>query len=139
MRPLKYKAYIKEYDRVANVEQLELLAGGKVQSIAVSDWELTDEVYRFTQGQFELMEYTGQHDDKGNDVYTGHIIKCSENHTLKCLRGLKVEVVWDDVFLTYGIDTPTKEGFISLSGINEYTVIGNIYENKELINETTKI
>ena len=134
MRPLKYKAYIKDYNQIADVEILELLPNGKAQSVIIRDDELNEEVYRVTQGQFELLEFTGQHDNEGDEVYTGYVIKCSEYHTLKCLRGIRAEVIWDNDFLTYGIDTPTREGFISLSETNEYSIIGNIYENKELLN-----
>lgn len=64
MRSMKYKAYIKDYNQIADVEILELLPNGEVQSIVVSDWELTNEVYRLTQGQFVLMEFTNYFDTK---------------------------------------------------------------------------
>nr|DAT32326.1 MAG TPA: hypothetical protein [Caudoviricetes sp.] len=50
MRPLKYKAYIKDYDQIADVEILELLPNGEVQSVVIHDDELNEEVYRLTQG-----------------------------------------------------------------------------------------
>ena len=103
MRPLKYKAYIKDYDQIADVEQLELLAGGKVQSIVVSDWELTDEVYRFTQGQFALMEFTNYFDTNENEVYSGQIIECDPKRNVKVLQGFRGVVVWGDTYKTYGI------------------------------------
>ena len=133
MRPLKYKAYIKEYDRIVDVEILELLPNGEAQSIVVSDWELTDEVYRFTKGQFALMEFTGLLDTNKNDVYSGYIIECGTKHNAKAIHNFRAKVIWDKEYATYGIDTPT-EGFLSLSDINEYTIIGNIYENKGLLN-----
>lgn len=133
MRPLKYKAYVKDYDRIANVEQLELLAGGKVQSIAVSDWELTDEVYRFTQGQFALMEFTGYLDSNYNDVYSGQIIECDPKRNVKVLQGFRGVVVWGDTYKTYGIEHPT-EAFCPLWHLDGFKIIGNIYQDKELLN-----
>lgn len=133
MRPLKYKAYIKEYDQIAEVEQLELLPNGEVQSIVVDDWELTDEVYRFTQGQFELMEFAGLLDIEKNEVYSGHIIRCSTKHNTKAIRGFIAEVIWDKEYATYGINHP-DEDFFPLWDIYGYEIIGNIYQDKELLN-----
>lgn len=132
MRPLKYKAYVREYGRIVEVEQLELLAGGEVQSIVVSDWEITEETHRFTKGQFELMEFTGFRDTESNEVYSGHIIECGISHNDKAIRGFKAKVVWDNVYATFGIEHP-KEGFFPLCDIYGYEVIGNIYRDKELL------
>ncbi len=132
MKPIKYKAYIREYDRIAEVEQLELLANGEVQSIVVSDWETTDNTYRFTKGQFELMELTGYLDDNQNEVYSGHILKCGAKHNVKVLHNLQAKVVWDKQYATHGIVHP-KEGFFPLWNIYDYEIIGNAYQNKELI------
>lgn len=133
MRSLKYRAYIKDYDRIANVEQLELLAGGKVQSIAVSDWELTDEVYRLTQGQFVLMEFTNYFDTNENEVYAGQIIECDPKRNVKVLQGFRGVVVWGDTYKTYGIEHPT-EAFCPLWHLDGFKIIGNIYQDKELLN-----
>ncbi len=134
MRNIKYKAYIKDYDRIAEVEQLDLLASGEVHSIVVADWELTDEVYRFTKGQFELMESTGFLDSNNKDVYTNHIIKCDAKHNIKVIRGFIAKVVWDKVYATYGIEHPDK-GFFPLWNIDGYEIIGNVYQDKELLND----
>jgi yopX protein len=133
MRPLKYKAYIKDYDQIAEVEQLELLPNGKVQSIVVSDWELTDEVYRFTQGQFVLMEFTGYTDSADNDIYSGQIIECDPKRNVKVLQGFRGVVVWGDTYKTYGIEHPT-EAFCPLWHLDGFKIIGNIYQDKELLN-----
>ena len=134
MRPLKYKAYIKEYDRIANVEQIELLASGEVQSIVVSDWELTDEVYRFTKGQFALMESTGYIDSADNEVYSGQIIECGVKDNVKVFQGFKAVVVWGSTYKTYGIEHPT-EGFCPLWHLYGFKVIGSIYQDKELLDD----
>nr|DAR21531.1 MAG TPA: YopX protein [Caudoviricetes sp.] len=133
MKLLKYKAYIREYDVVAEVEQLELLPNGKVQSIVVSDWELTDEVYSFTQGQFALMEFTGYIDSADNEVYSGQIIECDPKRNVKVLQGFRGVVVWGDTYKTYGIEHPT-EAFCPLWHLDGFKIIGNIYQDKELLN-----
>lgn len=133
MKPLKYKAYIKDYDQIADVEQLELLPNGEVQSIVVSDWELTDEVYRFTQGQFTLMEFTNYFDTNENEVYAGQIIECDPKRNVKVLQGFRGVVVWGEPYKTYGIEHPT-EAFCPLWHLDGFKIIGNIYQDKELLN-----
>jgi yopX protein len=134
MRSLKYKAYIKEYDVIAEVEQLELLPNGEVQSIVVADWELTDEVYRFTQGQFVLMDFTNYFDANGDEIYSGQIIECDAKHNVKVLQGFKAVVVWGNTYKTYGIEHPT-EAFCPLWHLDGFKIIGSIYQDKELFNE----
>jgi yopX protein len=134
MRPLKYKAYIREYNRIADVEILELLPNGEVQSVVIADDELNEEVYRVTKGQFELMEFTGFLDTNKNGGYSGHIIECDTKHNVKTIQGFRAKVVWDHIYATFGIDHP-NEGFFPLWNICGFTIIGNIYQNKELLND----
>ena len=131
MRKIKYKAYIREYDKIVNVEQLELLPNGEVQSIVVADWELTDEVYRFTQGQFVLMDFTNYLDANGDEIYSGQIIECDVKHNV---QGFKAVVVWGNTYKTYGIEHPT-EAFCPLWHLDGFKIIGSIYQDKELLNE----
>ena len=134
MRKIKYKAYIREYDKIVNVEQLELLPNGEVQSIGVADWELTDEVYRFTQGQFVLMDFTNYLDANGDEIYSGQIIECDVKHNVKVFQGFKAVVVWGNTYKTYGIEHPT-EAFCPLWHLDGFKIIGSIYQDKELLNE----
>ena len=134
MRKIKYKAYIREYDKIVNVEQLELLPNGEVQSIVVADWELTDEVYRFTQGQFVLMDFTNYLDANGDEIYSGQIIECYVKHNVTVFQGFKAVVVWGNTYKTYGIEHPT-EAFCPLWHLDGFKIIGSIYQDKELLNE----
>ena len=134
MRNIKYKAYIREYDKIADVEILEVLPNGEVQSVVIHDDELNEEVYRVTQGQFELMEFTNYLDANGDEIYSGQIIECDVKHNVKVFQGFKAVVVWGDTYKTYGIEHPT-EAFCPLWHLCGFKIIGSIYQDKELLNE----
>ncbi len=70
----------------------------------------------------KLMQYTGLKDKNGREIYEGDI--------LKDLDGNKEEVIWDEgcVFIKHQDGT---SDFISVR--NYFEIIGNIYENPELL------
>jgi hypothetical protein len=55
MRSLKYRAYIKDYNKVVNVDRLGLNWDGSVQEIIVSEKDLEGK-----NEQFELMQYISE-------------------------------------------------------------------------------
>lgn len=129
MRNIKYKAYIKDYKQIADVEILELLPNGEVQSVVIRDNELNEEVYRVTQGQFALMEFIEHWDIEGNEVYTGHIVSF-----LASGRNYIGVVEWDNSSASYTLKT--KDHYNEyFNEVDNLKVLGNIYENKELLNE----
>nr|DAW81531.1 MAG TPA: YopX protein [Caudoviricetes sp.] len=133
MRNIKYKAYIREYDKIVNVEQLELLPSGEVQSIVITDEELAEEPYRFTRGQFEPMEFIDLCDSKGIEIYTGNIVKIVTTQTNEKRIG---EVIYYKGNAMYLVETTMEDYFTFMSSdIKSVEVLGNIYESKELLNE----
>jgi len=82
-----------------------------------------------------LMQFTGLKDKNGKEIYEGDIVKI----------GINYEVVWDKY--RWGIKKEYRDG-VHIVGLtktnlgyykNETEVIGNIYENKNLIKETNGI
>ena len=75
----------------------------------------------------ELMQYTGVKDKNGKEIYEGDIIIC------KYGPQIAMEVKWvDEGFRTLGkYDGDNYVGFVK----NNAEVIGNVYENKNLLEE----
>jgi uncharacterized phage protein (TIGR01671 family) len=70
-----------------------------------------------------LMQFTGLKDRNGKDIYEGDILK-SKNHTVIVK------------FHRFGFKFFTERGGMwSCSAVNSLSVIGNFYENQELIKQ----
>ena len=65
-----------------------------------------------------VMQYTGLKDKSGNEIYEGDVLE------LKNQRGsLTGAMKWDE----------TRNGWLQFEPLDRFEVIGNIYENPELI------
>ena len=135
MRPLKYKAYLKDYNKIVDVDRLGLNWNGSVQEIIVSDKDLdgTNEWTDFQSGQFELMQYIGYKDKNGVEIYDSYIVKITLTETQKTRRG---EVIYYDDNACYLIETANEEYFTFMSAdICEIEVLGNIFQNRDLLSK----
>lgn len=76
-------------------------------------------------------QFTGLHDKNGKEIYEGDIVKSffvdTDEAGNEIYKYYIIEVKYDEVLCSYKIDK-----FMNLE------VIGNIYENKELLNETNR-
>lgn len=108
-------------------------------SIAVSpsdkrflEWSIGGEgiTIRADSKEFEITQYTGINDKNGIEIYEGDIVKAFD------IYGDYTGVIewWRDRWtLTYeGIDGETKQ-YQSLMTVRNSEIIGNIYENPELL------
>ena len=77
---------------------------------------LTKEQY---EGRFVIVQYTGLKDKNGKEIYDGYLIKCPEG---------VAEVRWFKYYWSVNIGTD-----IGLGEIGDCEIIGNIYENPELL------
>jgi uncharacterized phage protein (TIGR01671 family) len=87
---------------------------------------------------FELMQYTGLHDKNGNEIYEGDIVKCTELTNDRLTEYIS-EVFWEQgSLLVHESASCDVEFCLFFEGIDkrpltEIEVIGNIYENPELL------
>lgn len=121
------------------MRQIKFRAWSKVskQIIGCYMWGLNMD---FTNGQIysgnlnvtenlELMQYTGLKDKNGTEIYEGDIVLVNDDFEEKG------KVVWDKQELEYGIDLNTVQLKMGCYYSKELEIIGNIYENPELITE----
>lgn len=85
--------------------------------------------------QQALMQYTGLKDKNGKEIYEGDVL--SPTRKLRNPRGLLAKVVWEQAtpYAGYRLIDNKGDGEYCLLQNNEelWEVIGNVYENPELL------
>jgi len=80
-------------------------------------------------GKGILMQFTGLHDKNGKEIYEGDIVKNKTGHDSYKER----TVFFENGAFRFENQTKPSSGFIYVRDTTE--VIGNIYENPELLNK----
>ncbi|MCO4564561.1 hypothetical protein Si082_01447 [Streptococcus infantarius subsp. infantarius] len=126
MKP-KFRAWLKEEYRMTDVREITFF-NDEVQMISgVEDFYAYDE--------FELMQSTGLKDKNGKEIFDGDIVKFSD-----CDDDVYVTpVVWDKNYACFGVSFsggyPISFDYLEefYTELKDIEVVGNIYENKELL------
>ena len=130
MREIKFRAYIKKLKWLVPVERINF----DCKTIEVDLSEGNGDISEYDFDEVELMQYTGLKDKNNKLIYEGDIIKyfnSEENGIFEvkydCCRfyGLWIEASFPDLFTD----------LFYLGSSKELQIIGNIYENPELLKE----
>ena len=138
MRTIKFRAWDKEYEKMTYFDDEDYEYNPPLvfrldqvfkKNSNYDDYE--DFEYNDITDKVEVMQYTGLHDKNGKEIYEGDIVKSffvdTDEAGNEIYKYYIIEVKYDEVLCSYKIDK-----FMNLE------VIGNIYENKELLNETNR-
>lgn len=132
MRPIKYKAYLKEHKEIVTVDAIDFIE----KEITVIDEFGND--YYFPFDEINLMQYTGLKDKNGREIYEGHIIKKDISKFTKL--DPRPEVFYGEVKYyeaSFWIDNAKIEHAEPLfDDIDPIQVIGNTFQNGELLNDS---
>ena len=126
MREIKFRAWHKEKKIIGEVFGIDILH----KEIFFSNGDV--DCYGFSDFKYiELMQYTGLKDKNNKEIYEGDIVKLRANHGIGVV---KYYDEWGAFVIEYIKPRP-----LAVLGMNYYKedieVLGNIYENPELLGE----
>nr|DAO57090.1 MAG TPA: YopX protein [Caudoviricetes sp.] len=161
MRKIKYKLYYPSHNKVFNIMGIVFNKEGLIDTVYIPIKDVLPEYYGNTdcvlalypKDKIELLEFTGHYDIDGNEIYEGYIVRFAipnptgyENYDGEWVDTTEEEPC-GEVILKEGcycvkypngellpFNTPTSETN-KVPIIELFEVIGNIYENKELLDE----
>jgi uncharacterized phage protein (TIGR01671 family) len=123
-REIKFRAWHKTFHHFADISDYSCFLTTEGQVVTVGFDDDGDGIFDQNEkvvDDFILTQFTGLKDKNGKEIYEGDILY--GGHPL----GMETRVVeWENECAEF-----TTPGFEE-----EYTIIGNIYENPELLNKT---
>ena len=135
MREIKFRGKTEEMNSWWTYGNLVICDNGDYQignCPRYGDIYYRNKVFKETVGQ-----YTGLHDKNGKEIYEGDIVFIKGDTELLDIKG-KVE--YSNIFAQF-IITNTRDIISEAEPLGDYEdieVIGNVFDNKELLNETNR-
>ena len=128
MRIIKFRAFDLDEKKMKTVNSIDFTN----ELITVYDKESLEHVLSFED--VELMQFTGITDVYDNGIYEGDIVGISSEFSNKKYNMIVEfnEDIASFVLIPLNKDT-TRTEYLSYYKKTDYQIIGNIYENKELL------
>ena len=129
MRETKFRAYHKERKEMFEIASIDF----EEKKAALSNGII--KLLNVDSKQFELLQYTGLKDKNGKEIYEGDIIKYKFPYDRRLKHISPVKFLETEASFgikdRYGNETQLYR----ITANNYFEVIGNIYENKNLLEE----
>ena len=127
MREIKFRAWLKELNEIREVEYINFWK----KMISFPNKFCKEYYLNADFDEIDLMRYTGLKDKNEKEIYEGDIVKLRANHGI---GAVKYYDEWGAFVVEYIKSKP-----LTVLGMSYYKedieVIGNIYENSELLGD----
>lgn len=125
MRPIKFRAFLKDTNEMVKVGAMDWDHEGNLLCL---NYPKGKDYFGY-EDDIALMQYTGYKDAKGREIYEGDIV---------CFDEELYEVKW----ICSGFHMNANDNVLVCISVapnaEEMTVVGNIYENPELLKTMSK-
>ena len=121
------KVYVKKYDKIFDVIEIHFDI-----KVVYFDDGISDEYMSLDFDEVEFIYNTGYKDMNGNYIYTGDVLECQGEANKYYVRKVLVE---QDGEKEFHYLTNNGNFVFRLIDMFDYAVIGNIHENKELLED----
>ncbi|TQR28342.1 hypothetical protein C7Y47_22135 [Lysinibacillus sphaericus] len=146
MREIKFRAWSKEGNRTVFMDE-----NGWYNKAFIGKngcWQTAQLGVIMKEDKVIKMQYTGLKDKNDKEIYEGDIVSLELEAKNECSYTRKSKITFNDAYACFYLEdlkpsrdfwdeTPTADGPIVyyVEGEHEFEVIGNIYENPELLEE----
>ena len=134
MREIKFRAWLKEDKKMENVKTMDF-TDKTIRCLKKNEFINAYLLRRVSFDDVELMQYTGVKDKNDKEIYEGDIIKYKFPYNIRLKHISPVKFLETEASFgikdRYGNEIP----LYTISANNYFEVIGNIYENKNLLEE----
>lgn len=135
----KFRVWDKVNKKLKQVYSIDFDKNGEIESVK-EEYTKPNEIYAmFDIGYFELMQSTGLKDMKDTEIYEGDIVEFKYPYDKRIKT--KGVIVRNDNKACFGIsmkETTEQYELYRITAENYLTVIGNIYEDTELLEDNNE-
>ena len=126
----KFRVWNTEINKmITNVKEMGVFA---LQSI----YSIDEFLVIPTNEKYPLMQYTGLKDKNGVEIYEGDIVKITQHFAYSNNESFNAIIDFEYFSFNAVLKSKGYETLDKLISLNhEFEVIGNIYENRELLND----
>ncbi|MCK4686555.1 MAG: hypothetical protein KAT66_00335 [Candidatus Lokiarchaeota archaeon] len=133
MRKIKFRAWDKEKRKIVYFGLFSILVDG------IENSEYWIKQYKNGLRNLEIMQYTGLKDKNGKEIYEGDILKIKEDWDEYGWKAGEIgDVIFEEYFYGISLNSQNKPGtkytvYLDVDNGKDVEIIGNVYENKDLI------